>query len=263
MITNRSSPIFIEPHWLAGAFVALTLMGSQGSNAQSHRSDGESGVTVRGIVSPMHSAELRVNLRARVARTPFKTGESFKKGETLILFDCSEQKADVAAAYASLAAAKSKHTSDLEMLKHQAIGELDVDLSKAQMNEAAAISRAARARTKYCEIKAPYAGRVASLFIKEYETPTPEQPLMKIVGSQDLELQLVVPSKWLAWIAKGTSFEFYVDETGIQHTAKVVRVGAEVDAVSRTVEIFGAFDEVPKSVLPGMSGAARFLQAGT
>ena len=243
--------------------LALLMFVIQGSEAQSAGTGSAGEETVRGIVSSLQSAEIRVNLRAQVARTPFRTGEAFDKGDTLLVFDCSEQKADVAAAYAGVVAAKSRHDSDREMLKHKAIGQFEVDQSKAKRNEWAAIWKAAKARMKNCVIKAPYDGRVAALNIHVYETPTPEQSLMKIVGSKQLEVQLVVPSTWLRWVSEGTSFTFHVDETDTEHKSTVERVGAEVDAVSRTVEVFGAFETVPARVLPGMSGSARFAANGS
>ena len=86
---------------------------------------------------------------------------------------------------------------------------------------------------------------------------------MKIVGSNDLELRLIVPSNWLSWLKIGESFSFQVDETGQQHVAQVTQVGAEVDAVSRTVPITAKFEAHPSTVLPGMSGTAVFVDSAS
>ncbi len=129
------------------------------------------------------------------------------------------------------------------------------------MDEAAARSRAAAARLKGCALEAPFDGRVADLFVNAHETPSPDAPLLKIVSDADLELRLIAPSAWLGWLAPGQEFEFEIDETGERLGARVVRIGAEVDAVSRTVPVIAVFNEHPESVLPGMSGAARFVRA--
>jgi len=115
-----------------------------------------------------------------------------------------------------------------------------------------------QARTKDCVIQAPYSGRVAELAVNAFETPGVNQPLMKIIGSDELELRLIVPSNWLSWLKIGESFSFQVDETGDEHQALVTQVGAEVDAVSRTVAITAKFESLPATVLPGMSGTALF-----
>lgn len=213
---------------------------------------------VRGVIKAKSEAVLTVDLAASVAETPLRTGQSFQRDDILIRFDCEAHQAEADAAAASHAAAKARYSSNIELSKHDAIGEFDVAMSRAEMNEAGAKARAMRARLKDCEVRAPYDGKVAELAISVYETPRHDQPIMKIVGSGVLELRLIVPSKWLVWLAPGAPFTFAVDETGDELAAKVVRIGAEVDAVSRTVAIIAEFENTSDAVLPGMSGTARF-----
>jgi len=216
---------------------------------------------VRGVVKSFQEAVLSVDLNARVMETPVRTGEAFLKDDVLLRFDCERQNADAKAAKAAYSAAKSVHKSNVELKEYGAAGEFEVGVSKAEMEAALAHSQAVSARTKDCEISAPFDGRVAELAINAYETPAPNQPLLKIVSSNEFELHLIVPSSWLAWLKAGDSFNFSVDETGEQHSASVWQIGAEVDAVSRTVPVVARFEQLPQAVLPGMSGTAYFTQS--
>ncbi len=213
---------------------------------------------VRGVVKSNQEAVLSVDLNARVVDTPVKAGEAFSKDDILVKFDCRIQKAEARAAKAAYAASKSAHKNNVELSQHGAVGELEVNVSKAEMNQALANSEAISARTRDCEILAPYDGRVAELVINNYETSAPNQPLLKIVSSGEFEIQLIVPSTWLSWMQIGSPFEFTVDETGEQLSASVWQIGAEVDAVSRTVPLVARFTSYPGQVLPGMSGSAQF-----
>ncbi len=215
---------------------------------------------VRGVVKSAQEAVLSVDLNARVLETPVMTGESFTKDDVLLRFDCEIQKAEARAAKAHYSASKSAHNNNIELQQYGAIGEFDVRVSKAEMQKALAQAEAISARTKDCEIHAPFSGRVAELAINAFETPGPNQPLLKIVSSDEYEVQLIVPSSWLAWLQPGSEFEFVVDETGVRHQAAVRRLGAEVDAVSRTVPVIAGFTTLPAPVLPGMSGTAYFNQ---
>ena len=67
-----------------------------------------------------------------------------------------------------------------------------------------------------------------------------------------------MPSYWLRTIASGTAFKFAVDELGVVHDGKIVRIGAAVDPVSQTIKIVGVFIVRPENVLSGMSGNATF-----
>lgn len=219
---------------------------------------GQAQEEIRGLVKAKHEAVLSADHRARLIETPVHTGESFNKDDLLLRFDCEAQLAESAALSAALQAAKARHESNLEMKRYGALGRLDAVLTEAQMKEAEARLQAIQARTKTCEIHAPYAGKVVELLVNAHETVGAEQPLLKIVGDRQLELRLIVPSNWLIWLKPGHSFSFAVDETGQQHQAEVARIGAEVNAVSRTVLIIANFAKPPKGLLPGMSGTAHF-----
>lgn len=213
---------------------------------------------VRGVVKSYDQAVISVDLNARVLETPLRTGENFSEGDLLIRFDCERHHAEAKAAAAAYGAAESAYQTNVEMHKHGAAGEFDVNHSKSEMQSALAQSEATAARTKDCQVLAPFDGRVAELAINAFETAAPNQPLLKIVGNGNFELHLIVPSNWLAWLSVDSEFDFAIDETGKQHRALVSQIGAEVDAVSRTVAVIARFEESPESVLPGMSGTAYF-----
>ena len=65
----------------------------------------------------------------------------------------------------------------------------------------------------------------------------------------------------LLWIRPEIDFSFTVDETGQHYPATVLRIGAEVDAISKTVPIIAAItDTTHPALLPGMSGTAHYQQ---
>jgi multidrug efflux pump subunit AcrA (membrane-fusion protein) len=142
--------------------------------------------------------------------------------------------------------------------KKGAVGRLDVEISRARTDKAAADVAALEARIKQCTIVAPYDGRVSELLVNAHETPTPGKPLISLVDETTFEIDLIVPSHWLRKLAMGANFSFSVDELGTTHTAKLVRIGAAVDAVSQSVKVIGRFDVKPERVLSGMSGNAVF-----
>lgn len=216
---------------------------------------------VRGVVKSVQEAVLSVDLYARVVESPVKAGESFKKDDVLLKFDCKVQQAEARAAKAAFSALKMVHKNNVELKKYGAIGEFDVSVSKSEMQQAMAHAEAVTARTRDCEIRAPFDGRVAELAINVFEIPRASQPLLKIVSSGEFEIRLIVPSSWLAWLRTGSEFEFNVDETGAKYQASVSQIGAEVDAVSRTVPIVARFTTLPTPVLSGMSGTGHFIDS--
>lgn len=213
---------------------------------------------IRGLVKPKSEARLSSEIPARITALPFKQGQRFREGDVLIRFDCSRYQAELASAKAELSARRKTYQNNMELSRLDAIGELEVEVSKAEAEKAAAEVRVAGVVVSHCVIKAPYQGRVVERKVHEHETVTPEQELMTILDDRDLEIEIIVPSTWLTWLEIGTSFTFHVDETDNDYQAKVSELGARVDPVSQTIRVDGVFAPAAHDVLAGMSGTAEF-----
>jgi len=235
---------------------ALTLA-LLASDAQAEES------TARGVVRALTEATIAVDYSARVSKMPKLAGESFVKGDVLIAFDCRRYAAEVASSRAQARARELVMANNRKLLAKGAIGGNDVKISEAQFEEARATLTALQARTGSCDFKAPFDGRIVERLVQEQETPAPNQPLIRIVDMTRLEVEAIIPSKWLAFVRPGDTFTFAIDETGENVSAEVVRMGATVDAVSQTIKAYGTLTDPGFSVLPGMSGTATFRLAGS
>ena len=96
------------------------------------------------------------------------------------------------------------------------------------------------------------------VYTNVYTSIEQRQPLMDIVGDGLLEAAVVVPSKWLCWLKKGHDVKIIIDETGDELNAKIISLGAAVDAASQTIELKAQFNEKYESLIPGMSGIVKF-----
>ncbi len=220
-------------------------------------------VSARGVVKAVTEATIAVDYSARIRKLPVKEGEAFQKGDVLIAFDCSRYQAEVSAARAGVHAKELVAANNRRLLSRGAIGSAEVDVSVAELEKARAEMIAVQARTGSCDFKAPFNGRLVERVAQEHESPAPNQPLIKIVDTSNMEIEAIVSSKWLLWLKPGSEFTFSIDETGQKLTAKVVRMGAIVDPVSQTIKAYGILTDKNTSVLPGMSGTATFQQVGS
>jgi len=96
------------------------------------------------------------------------------------------------------------------------------------------------------------------VYTNEYASIEQRQPLMEIVGDGLLEAITVVPSNWLSWLKSGVDVKILIDETGDELEAKIINLGATVDAASQTIELKLQFKEKYETLIPGMSGVVRF-----
>ena len=125
------------------------------------------------------------------------------------------------------------------------------------MQRAQAEMRMAQINAERCEIKAPWAGRVIQRKAHELEVAKLHQEVLTIVSIEAIEVMAVVPGQWVRTLKPGQPFEVRIDETGTRHTAEIVAIGSQVDAVSQTINLRGRIARDPR-LLPGMTGTATF-----
>jgi RND family efflux transporter MFP subunit len=213
---------------------------------------------IRTQFAARETAVVSSELNAKIARLPLKEGDAFRAGQTLVAFDCSLFESQLRKAEASHEAARKLLAVNQRLAELNSAGRLEVEQAEAKVKESAAEAAYVRATVAKCSIGAPFAGRVAKRLATASEFATPGKPLLEIVDSGPPELQLIVPSRWLARLKVGSTFTVSVDELGQSFPAKVVRLGARIDPVSQSVAITGQIVGQHPGLLPGMSGWASF-----
>lgn len=222
--------------------------------------DLDRGSVARGVVRAVGEATISSRLSARITELPLREGQSFKAGDLLAAFECDKPQAEARAAAATVQAQTKMVETNEELDKFNAIGKNELLISRAQLDRARADAQALDTLVKECRLTAPFGGRVMERTARAFEVAQIGQPLMRIADTSQLELELIVPSNWLAWLKPGSNFQFKLDETGRTLKATVLRLGAVVDPVSKTVRITGNFAPGMDTVLPGMSGTAAFAR---
>jgi len=223
--------------------------------SQTHTSELD---TIRGIIRPAVSATISSEIQARISHLPFRDGQRFRKGQILVQFDCSKYKAELHAARAEYEARLKTLENNLELSKLNAIGRLEVDISKIDVKKSIAAIYLSKINIKHCRIRAPFSGRVVKTLVNQYESVNPYDELLSILDDRRFEIELILPSSSLRWMKKGMPFQFTVDETNETCKAHVTELGASIDPVSQTIRVTSEFTNTQRSVLSGMSGSASF-----
>ena len=214
----------------------------------------------RGVLRAKQSAELTAGMSGQLLEAPYQAGQYFKSGALLAKFDCALEEAELAALMGTYQSYRLKYENATELYKYGAAGELDVALSKSEMQQVLAEAKLIKTRLKYCVIYAPFTGYVITRHVSAFETPQKGQLLYALEKAGALELSVIVPSKWIAWLKTGHKLDFTIDETQQVIEAHIIRLGASIDPVSQTIEVIAKTTYNP-SARSGMSGYARFKSA--
>lgn len=230
---------------------ALVLMGQQ-QDAQAAEQD------VQTVLVANQKATFSSPVTRRVSELPFKDGDTFKKGDVLIAYDCRIDKAEHKQAEAFLKAAEAKWKAKKKLKNLSSISDLDLVMAEAEYQKAQTEYKISDVRVDYCALEAPYDGRITGINVNLHETVKAGQDILSVASLERLNARMLVPSKWLSWLDVGIDLTVRVFETGQSYSAKIVRIGGAVDEVSQSIMVVAEVQNVDDNVLPGMTGTAVF-----
>ena len=187
-------------------------------------------------------------------------GDSFKKGDSLIRIDCSiykaqKRKIEVERNIANLELEKNK-----KLDAYGSVGTYEIQISQENVNKQKAENEIAAINVSRCDIKAPFDGRIAAKKVSKYQNIKPQDELLEIVGIDNLEAKVVVPSSWLLWLKKGIEFDLSIDETKSTVKAQIVQIDSIVDPTSQSITLRAKLLKPFENIIPGMSATANFIQ---
>lgn len=209
---------------------------------------------LRAQLSPRDFTTLAAEIGAKVEKIGAREGDRFSRGQVLIAFDCSVNRAQLDEARATLSAASKTVAVNKRLLELQTVGKLETEVSEAEADKARAKVAAMAAMVAKCSIPAPFDGRVVEQKVRGQQYVQPGQALLDILDDSVLELDFVVPSKWLVWLKPGHEFKVSIDETARSYPVRMIRVGARIDPVSQSVRVTGAIGGHYPELSAGMSG---------
>src|SRR3569833_122167 len=213
---------------------------------------------IRTQLVSQHDVMISSEVEGKVAQLPLKEGDAFKRGQLLVGCDCDLYAAQLRKVQAGADAAAKVYTVNQKLGELHSVGELDVEQAQARVKEADAEAAYMRTIVSRCQVMAPFSGRVSKRVVAQYEYVQAGKPLLQIIDAENLELKLVVPSRWLGWLRAGTPFQVHIDDLNADFAANIVRIGARVDPVSQTLEVSARIKGSHAELLPGMSGWVSF-----
>ncbi len=209
---------------------------------------------IRGLVVARQQATISAALQSTVLSIGPENGERFAKGDILVTFDCRIHQAELRRARAIAEAAKDTLDAKVSLASSGSIARLQVTLADAELKKARADVIVAETRVAYCDIPAPYGGRIVRRIANAHETVAARDPLIEIVDDSAYEVRAFVPSHWLGVIRPGSPLVLKIDETGESLPLKAITVGAMIDNVSQLIEVRAAVDGKTAGLVAGMSG---------
>ncbi len=213
---------------------------------------------LRGQLRARRFTIISAGLSGKLVSFPVTHGQRISKGQKIAKFDCRMETAAKAIVVAKLSAAQSKLAVNTKLASYKNISLLDVTLSKSEVAIQKAELNQTLAVLANCTIKAPFSAIISNKIAQAYQYVKEGEPLLELIDTTSLEIEMVIPSRRLKTIPKGTVFSIKLDEYPTPIKAKIDRNVGTIDPVSQTIRVIGKLIDHPKALLPGMSGEIKF-----
>jgi RND family efflux transporter MFP subunit len=204
------------------------------------------------------TAPLAAPMSGQLIVFPAVDGEEVRGGQVLARFNCAQQEAMRKRSQAELVKRQDILVTQQALKALNAYSKADFAAARNDVEVAKAELGLAQTAIDNCEVKAPFSGRVAGTSVRNFQFVQAGAPLLDLVDARDLEVELIVSSTLLSWLKPGADVRVHVTETQQDYAATITRLSGKVDAASQTIKVYGKIAGDVSSLLPGMSGVAKF-----
>jgi cobalt-zinc-cadmium efflux system membrane fusion protein len=220
-----------------------------------------------------HTARVFSPIAGRVLRISTEMGQWVKAGDPLVVLDSpdfAQAVADSAKADADLAHKQKAYERAKQLLEVQGIARKDVEAAEADMQQADAEARRARARLKNLSsqalsqkgefiLRAPVAGIVSERLVSTGSEVRPDaaSPLFVITDPKRLWLQIDLPERQLGKVRVGQPVFIEVDAyPGETFPGKISVIGETLDPVTRRITVRCEIADTQQKLRPEMFARA-------
>lgn len=210
--------------------------------------------SIRGQLKSTRYTTLSAGMSGTLLDFPVRPGSLVKEGDLLARFDCRAEEAERSVVVAKKQGAAARHEVNKKLSEFDNVSGLELSLSQAELAMAESELKLIDVRLSHCEIRAPFTGQVINKQFQQYQFVPVGEPLLELVDTEQLEVEMVLQSAWLGRLNSGDHFSITLDETGESVSARIDRIVGSVDPVSQTVRVIGSLETSGSGLLPGMSG---------
>ncbi|QJT28655.1 efflux RND transporter periplasmic adaptor subunit [Aeromonas media] len=222
-------------------------------------------LTLDGTVSAIHQGTVAAQTSGRVSRMLVDVNDEVQAGQPLLEISGKEQFAAVTGAEARLARAQAQQVeAERQLARFQALIAKGV-ITRAQLDNAQATDRAARAEVNaadaaltqareaygYTRILAPYAGVVTKRLVELGETVAPGTPLLSGFSLDELRVEVELPQSALTLAGQPADVQVLLPDGKTVTPAKLTRFNY-ADSQSHAFRLRLDLPPQTAGVLPGM-----------
>jgi RND family efflux transporter MFP subunit len=211
-----------------------------------------------GEIKARDRSMLSFEIQGKIINSPRKDGEVVKKGDILAQIEVTDYKLNLDKAQAAYKVAKAEFDRAKILWASEAVSKSEFDSTKATYVSAKSEMEKVAKNYRNTTLRAPYDGRIAKVFVKNFEEVQAKQEIVKMYDPKKLDVKINIPESVLAKFDKNkqkVSATAYISDMADKIiNLKFSEISSIVDVKSRTYEtVFTIEDVKDLNLVPGMT----------
>lgn len=224
-------------------------------------STGEQQVSFPAIIDASATAELTFEVGGTLNELLVNEGEELQQGDIIARLDPRTYQNDLETAQTQLDSAQAEYARARSLVEENAIARSVFEERRAQRNIARTARDNAQQALDDTELRAPFAGRIASIETEQFQNITPGNPIAILQSIGAAEAVVQIPSSLVANSGNIEPIDTWVElDAAPDERIPAVFLAADTRADASTQTFQAKFGFTPSeslTILPGMTGTVR------
>lgn len=213
----------------------------------------QSALSAIGSLTAVASVEVSSELAGKVKAIHFDSGQSVKQGQLLLELDASTDLAVLQGLQAEQKLAQLRFERSSQLIEKKFISASDLDLHRAQLDQASAAVNSKRAEIDKKQIRAPFSGELG---MRQVDLGRFLEKGAAIVSLQQLDpiyLDFTLPERHVGKLAINQAMDVTVQAYPGRHfQARIQAIDPALQLNTRSLKVRASLDNHDKSLRPGM-----------
>ncbi len=200
-------------------------------------------------------AEKQAQILARVSglvdQLLCEEGDEVSRGQVLLKVQNEEYRLRLQQAQAQTANLKAKFERLQAMLAEQLVTQEEFEAARSDLASAEADEGLARMTLSYCQVKAPFAGRITSRLVDVGQNLSLGTPLVVLADFHPLLARVHVPSREFHKLQQNQDVQLILDSTDEVVAGTIKLISPVIDPASGTIKLTIEVPRYPAGTRPG------------
>lgn len=213
------------------------------------------------VIEAAQVAQVAFRVAGEINQFPGQPGVQVKQGDLIAKLDPTDYQLVVDQAQARFELANAQYQRTKNLVDEGVISPQQFDEVKANLEVARANLETAKANLNYTELRAPFAGTIAHIFVENFETVQPQRPIATLQMNDAIDVSINVPEQLFARVQRRTDYQpevRFAAQPDKTYRATLKEWDSTADPATNTYKVvFTMPAPTDFNVLPGMSATLR------